>query len=427
LWNLQETSGTSFTAELPHDDATIFSGSIASTTGPNSYLPNAVDLTGTIIDTGYFFPTGVKTITIAIWRNPRSGPQYSCEYLAAGGSTSLLLYKKFPSVGQMTLQSQGGSTVAQVSVPFVVDQWDHFATVTPFGAAGQFKVYRNGVLADQESVDLPARTEFGAELYWGGESTNNASYRSDSRYAELAIWDRELSAAEILEWKTGPEPINTSVPTLSENAGVLTCDPGTWDSQDNGTVTYAYQWFADDVEIVGETTDELTVSAYAGSVVTCQVTASNDGGFDPDEVTVTSGFLVSGVGTLSKTLADATLEAEAESGRKASVGVSLNDTTVDSSASASLYSLRVTLADTTLDASGRQGTLVSGEASILLAGTIAAIESEADWPEGDTAIKGRVFTTLLPAQLLANNFGRNPRKGLFAEGQMEMTIHQSNQ
>lgn len=71
-------------------------------------------------------------------------------------------------------------------------------------------------------------------------------------------------------------PQNTVLPSISGTAqagATLTADPGTW----TGAPTFSYVWFADDVEIDGETDDTLLLTdAEVGAVITVEVTATED-------------------------------------------------------------------------------------------------------------------------------------------------------
>lgn len=77
-----------------------------------------------------------------------------------------------------------------------------------------------------------------------------------------------------------PAPVNTVAPVASGSASVgslLTCTTGTWTG--SPTITYAYQWRRDAVDISGETASTYTVViADDGTDIDCVVTATNPGG-----------------------------------------------------------------------------------------------------------------------------------------------------
>lgn len=85
-------------------------------------------------------------------------------------------------------------------------------------------------------------------------------------------------------------PVNTIPPNVTgvpSSSNKLTCDTGTWSGD---VISIAFQWYRDNVPMIGETGSQLTiVSPYIGSVVKCRVTASNASGStseDSNEVTI---------------------------------------------------------------------------------------------------------------------------------------------
>ena len=75
-------------------------------------------------------------------------------------------------------------------------------------------------------------------------------------------------------------PTNTVAPEVTgtaERGEVLTCSTGTWTG--TGTITYAYQWLRDGVEIAGATASTYTlVAADDNANIRCRVTATDDEG-----------------------------------------------------------------------------------------------------------------------------------------------------
>lgn len=120
--------------------------------------------------------------------------------------------------------------------------------------------------------------------------------RLNGAIADVAIFSRSLSDAELLDWEAGPEPLNTVAPTLSgtqTEGQTLTSTTGTWDSQSNGTITYSYQWTrsndgsgSGEADIGGATSSTYTlVAGDVGKFIRCRVRGTNDGGFDAAEDT----------------------------------------------------------------------------------------------------------------------------------------------
>ena len=146
-----------------------------------------------------------------------------------------------------------------------------------------------------------------AELFLNGQSkaytnANNGNWTPDLYTGDVGgyldghladFWwiERDLSDDEIAETYTGPEPVNITAPSIFGDfrvGFVITANAGTWDNQNNGSVTTAYQWYrADDANgtnltaIAGATgsTYELSFDDHQ-KYVTVRERASNDGGYD---------------------------------------------------------------------------------------------------------------------------------------------------
>ncbi len=139
------------------------------------------------------------------------------------------------------------------------------------------------------------------------------SYASDAglyignkgRLAGAALFSRELSANEIQEAYSGPEPYAQVMPTISGTPAVgsfITINAGTWNSQSNGTIRYTYKMYSysdtagSDERLEKEVTTFLTSqkillrgsSRLAGRYLRFIISAENDGGTDPLEVYETS-------------------------------------------------------------------------------------------------------------------------------------------
>lgn len=76
-------------------------------------------------------------------------------------------------------------------------------------------------------------------------------------------------------------PENVAAPVVSgstDTGSQLSCSPGTWTG--TAPITYAYQWRANGVNISGATASTYTTTQTAGTVITCEVTATNSVGSD---------------------------------------------------------------------------------------------------------------------------------------------------
>ena len=128
---------------------------------------------------------------------------------------------------------------------------------------------------------------------------------SKGRIAGAALFSRELSADEISEAYSGPEPYAQVMPTISGTPAVgsfITINAGTWNSQSNGAIRYTYKMYSysdtagSDERLEKEITTFLTSqkillrgsSRLAGRYLRFTISAENDGGTDPLEVYETS-------------------------------------------------------------------------------------------------------------------------------------------
>jgi hypothetical protein len=120
----------------------------------------------------------------------------------------------------------------------------------------------------------------------------------DGRIAGTALFSRKLSPTELAEWEAGPEPLNTVVPTLTISTTTWSGTIGTWDSQSNGTLTYVWELRdADDDSVVesGSGSSPSGSGSYSGAYY-LWVRASNDGGYDTAEDSVSADETASGGG-----------------------------------------------------------------------------------------------------------------------------------
>lgn len=98
-------------------------------------------------------------------------------------------------------------------------------------------------------------------------------------------------------------PVNESLPVISGTVQVgatLTASTGVWQDNNEPVDSYSYQWYADDVEIDGETEDELEiVEGDYGTVITVGVVATNGEGNSEEAVSAATTAVVAGVPTNS--------------------------------------------------------------------------------------------------------------------------------
>lgn len=99
----------------------------------------------------------------------------------------------------------------------------------------------------------------------GTRTTLNVSMQSDGEFTRAVL--------------TGAAPNNTIAPTITGNPKVgvaLTASPGTWTG--DATITYAYQWKVNGVNVGTNTNTYTPVTGDIGKTVTCTITATNSTG-----------------------------------------------------------------------------------------------------------------------------------------------------
>jgi hypothetical protein len=86
-------------------------------------------------------------------------------------------------------------------------------------------------------------------------------------------------AAGILSGANVPDgsvpPVNTAVPAVSQSGATLLCTMGTWDGE---PTAYAYQWQFDGADVASDGETCPVVTADAGKMATCVVSATNAAG-----------------------------------------------------------------------------------------------------------------------------------------------------
>ena len=194
----------------------------------------------------------------------------------------------------VSTRPSGGSVVSAVNDMSVGTGWNHLAaTVSPT----EIRAVLNGTdtASASGSYTIEDGTVIGMSTYLTADGSSQYR-RLDGKVADSAIFTRVLTDAEMEEHRLGPEPLNLTAPTVSgtgESGQTLSAFGGTWDSQDNGTVTTSLQWYRGRDEIPGETgSSYMLTDSDRGHDVYVKETASNDGGHDPREVTSSNRIYV---------------------------------------------------------------------------------------------------------------------------------------
>ena len=317
-WLMQETTGTTATDQSGkgRNGTIIGMGSNPVTaTGPSSWLTSAFDFAGETekyIEFPGFIGLSENARTYIVWRGRDSADAETF----FKQNTSDFFFESF----RLRLRSGGNSPQVEYgTVPF---GWRHLSA-TISGTNGTLRVDKGSRVAGS----LVGSATLTSDLRFGVFDTTGTlpQYRLKSQVAGAAVFSKALTTSEEDESVDGPEPINTTAPTLSgtEEVGqTLTCATGTWglgvpfSGLSNGTITYSYQWTRSDdasgtgeADISGATSSTYTlVAADEGKFIRCRVRASNDGGFDADADTF-SGF----TGEIQDGAGDPTITAESGS------------------------------------------------------------------------------------------------------------------
>jgi hypothetical protein len=207
------------------------------------------------------------------------------EYLIShrNGTTNSRVYLRVGT--DRRLDSFFGSSSAVTGSIIDLDTW--YSATLAWGG-GTLQVFINGVL------DITVSSTFSGG--WLGRFTLLAFAQvspSINQYingaaSELSTYTTQLTAADASELSAGPEPLNTTIPTLSFGDSTWTGTVGTWDSQNNGTITYVWELrrSSDNVPV-----QSGTGSSPSGSNPTSEnhylwVRGTNNGGFDSAEDSV---------------------------------------------------------------------------------------------------------------------------------------------
>ena len=257
-------------------------------TGPTSWLPKALSYDGTNDTTSTPAVTGTTYTegTIITWLRNKFATAAS-RRVAVSTSTNATTFSLYGTshASQERLAYNWSNATNQFTWaggPLITnDEWTHCAVTVNSSEA---RIYKNGSLGGTNTVSHPSTTYAATRRI----ASANASYLN-CHQAGTAIFSRELAASEIAESYAGPEPLNTVAPVLTD----FSCSTGTWDSQNNGPITYSYQWYSytntsggGETLLSGETNSTITPGVgLDGLYLRCKVRGSNSGGYDAAEDT----------------------------------------------------------------------------------------------------------------------------------------------
>lgn len=165
--------------------------------------------------------------------------------------------------------------------PGFFDSTNDWATYTAtWDGSSDLNVYKNGILAYSETLSAP-----GTGVFAGRIGSRSANYLSGTVAESITALDTVYTSSEVLELHNGPEPTLTSNGALFITENIAEANFGTWDAQDNGSLSYSVSLRENGVEI--ETySGTSTSTTFSGSYDPVNkryelfVRASNDGGYD---------------------------------------------------------------------------------------------------------------------------------------------------
>lgn len=322
-WMLQETTGTSAADSSGNSrDLTITGMGTDPTvdTGPTDWLPSAFHFDGANDRLNRASVASGDDHSILMWmRRDANVPTTTLNSgfglfsegngLAQGSSFPFTDNVFYVSVLRGTSAINNSRlTFARGSIPDLSSAWRKVSFRTTPGASG-WQMFVDGTqyhsATGLSSLYLSNDVAIGKSAYEG---------YFDGKLAGISWFSRKLTDAEEIQAFAGPEPINTSIPTLSMTPDSWTGNTGTWNSQSNGTVScdWELRLVSDDSVIESGTAGSNASIGDAGTYSAphyLYVRASNDGGFDPDADEVSADSDPAGVtrsATDTLTLSDST-------------------------------------------------------------------------------------------------------------------------
>ena len=368
-WLLQD-DGTSTTLvdEQGSRNLTITSWDSTSgrtTTGPNSgYLSSAINFFGwgsqqAQYGGGSSARWSHDDFTYLIWA--KCDDATNLRTLMSTGGAEYYQYRDLTAErGRYRVQSRDAVSGGYASVTTThgsdSSDWHHYSMRDNQSSRyGSYDLTNSSTDSTSQSCEDDNRISVGGR--WRGGTSDNYF---NGKLAGAALFSRILTDDEVAEHKNGPEPLNTVAPSVSgdtEIGSTLSCDGGSWNSQSNGTVTIAYQWLQDGSEISGETSSTYTTTSDDASTdISCRCTASNDGGYDSDQITTSNSLTID--------------EDEGYSSTEGSVAATLQGVASSSAAAVVVAGSTATTLDGVTTASAAAAVAVAGSVATTLDGVV---------------------------------------------------------
>lgn len=291
-----DQSGNSITGTLQGGDNT----SDKSTTGPNGWLAKAFAFNGTddyVSLPGSSLNAFGNEFTFSCWCWVDSSLASSPVIFGQSNTNDAWHIELRIGDNSIGVFEPGTNVAISNASAFSDDEWFHLVYRRSGTGSGTHAFYVNGVsvgLATDGSADF-TNTTATKQI---GQRGNSSQYLLGSQ-AGLSVFTGALTAGEIGQLQTGPEPVVTSGSdtlsgtaqvgeTLSVSAEATWGLPSPFASGTNGTITYSYQWTRSDdnsgtneADISGATSSTYTLQgADAGKYIRRRRRASNTGGYD---------------------------------------------------------------------------------------------------------------------------------------------------
>jgi ribosomal protein S17E len=265
------TGGVTFVTDVPPDlagsdgieNGTLTGGAAAANSGNGeallvNHLTKALSFDGagdTVTFNAPVAPTGTAARTVMLWaKTTASGEMTFVSYGDESGVGTSFRFglNNWSSAGGgkgVTIDVSSGAVTFEPRAPTNDGLWHHYAVVVPAGGAGvrDLKVYQDGELLTTETalfnnVNRAINTSALGNLKFGAYLTGSQPF--NGQMAEVSVWDRALSTAEVKDAMThslaGDESGLVGYWPLDEGAGATVQD-GTANDRD-GTLAGDTAW-----------------------------------------------------------------------------------------------------------------------------------------------------------------------------------------
>ncbi len=300
-WKLQDNAASTTVVNSlsgGNNATNVVNTNAKTTAGPNSWLPAALSYNGSSDFTDCGTPSGLNNAIACSYSGwaYRASTGTSCGFGGVFGDSSSGGLGRFSCIWftDGNIYFACGPLATYAYCPLSGTGWKFIAV--SYQASGltnsdRLKVWINGVAQSLTFVGTTPNSNIGtvSPFAVGKDSSNRFTGGAN---AGVSVFTRAVALGDFEEMRLGPEPLNTVAPTISGTA-TLTATTGTWDSQSNGTLSYSYQWTKDGVDISGATSSTYSTGSVVG-VYRCRVRASNNGGFDSAQDTLSNSIHVSG-------------------------------------------------------------------------------------------------------------------------------------